>query len=399
MASRNLRPQIDVEKNPDSIVAGHSTESRRCGHNARMSTPDAIISRHERRRVLDRRLLSGALWTGIIVTVLVVLQAAKDFFVPLVIAIIAVYLVTVLSRLAQRIKIAGRNPPTALTMIFSFAVIFGLGYALFAIVVDNAYQVASVAPDYKARFISLQKQFFSRVGIEEPDAMRQIMTGLDIQSLFTTVASTLAGVLGRVSLVVLYSIFILLELRFVRSKLHALFPNPERRHAVQGILERIDRDIHTYLGVKTLVSLITATLSYIIMRMVGLDFAEFWALLIFILNYIPTIGSMVATILPTLLALVQFPDTLAPFLIVGIGITAVQQLMGSILEPNWMGHILNLSPLVVFVSLILWGYIWGIVGMFLCVPITVILVIVLANFESTRWVSILLSKSGQFQKT
>ena len=159
-------------------------------------------------------------------------------------------------------------------------------------------------------------------------------------------------------------------------------------------MRRIDRDIHTYLGVKTAVSFTSAVLAYILMRIVGLDFAEFWALLIFILHFIPTIGVIVATLLPTLLAAVQFDD-LGQFLILGIGITAIAQLMGNVVEPNVMGESLNLSPLTVIIALIIWGSLWGIVGAFLCVPLTVILVIVLSNFDSTRWVSILLSKTGE----
>jgi AI-2 transport protein TqsA len=132
------------------------------------------------------------------------------------------------------------------------------------------------------------------------------------------------------------------------------------------------------------------------MRALGLHFAEFWALLVFILNYIPTIGSIFATIFPSLLALVQF-ESLVPFVVLLVGITLIQQLLGSFIEPNLMGMTLNLSPLVVVVSLIVWGLIWGVVGMFLCVPITVIIVIILANFPATRWVAVLLSKAGRLK--
>lgn len=347
-----------------------------------------------RREFLDRKLLNGVLWTAVVVTALVVLREGKDLFIPLVIALVAVYLITVLSRMAQRIKINGYSLPSAITMILSFAFIFGVGYALFKLVAENALLVAEAAPGYQARLIQLQRDLFVTLGVEEPMEARQIIRSIDLQSAFTTVASTLAGVLGRVSLVFLYSLFILIELRFLEAKLNALIPNDTRRHHVMHILKRIDADIHKYLGVKTIISLITAILSYIVMRLVGLDFAEFWAVLVFILNFIPTLGSIAATILPTILAAVQF-TSLGPFLVVGIGITAIQQLLGSIIEPNLMGETLNISPLVVFGSLILWGYIWGIVGMFLCVPITVIIVIVMSNFDSTRWVSILLSKTGQ----
>lgn len=192
----------------------------------------------------------------------------------------------------------------------------------------------------------------------------------------------------------IFAAFLLLEARFIPAKLDALFPAGGGRERVRAVLRRIDSDIQTYFGVKTLVSLTTAVLSYVVMRLVGLDFAAFWALLVFILNYIPTVGSILATIFPGLLALVQF-ESWTPVVVLVLGITVIQQLLGSFLEPNLMGMTLNLSPLVVVISLILWGMIWGLVGMFLCVPITVIFVIILANFPSTRWVSILLSKEGK----
>jgi len=349
-----------------------------------------------RRDLLDRKLLNGVLWAAVVVTTLVVMREGKDLFIPLVIAFVAVYLITILSRLAQRIEINRYHLPSAVTMILSFAFIFGVGYALFKLIAENALLVAEAAPGYQTRLIQLQRDLFASVGVAEPMEAREVIRSIDLQSAFTTVASTLAGVLGRVSLVFLYSLFILIELRFLQAKLNALIPDNGRRSTVMLVLKRIDADIHKYLGVKTCISLITALLSYLLMRLVGLDFAEFWAVLIFVLNFIPTLGSIAATILPTLLAAVQF-TSLGPFLAVGIGITAIQQTLGSIIEPNLMGETLNISPLVVFGSLILWGYIWGIVGMFLCVPITVVIVIVMSNFESTRWVAILLSKTGQIR--
>jgi predicted PurR-regulated permease PerM len=346
------------------------------------------------RESINRRLLNGVLWLILIVTTIVILREGKDVFIPLVIALVAVYLVTILSRLVQRISIRGRHLPSLVTMILSFAFIFGVGYALFKLVAENALLVAEAAPGFQSSLMRVQRDVFSSFGMEEPMEAREIIRNLDLQSLFTVVATTLAGVLGKISLVILYSLFILIELRHLDGKLKALFPDPARRETILNILKRIDSDIHKYLGVKTAVSIITALLSYGVMRSVGLQFAEFWALLVFILNYIPTIGSIAATVLPTLLAMVQF-TTLGPILVVGLGILAIQQLMGNVLEPNLMGETLNISPLVVFCSLIVWGSIWGVVGMFLCVPITVTLIIILSNFDSTRWVSILLSKSGR----
>jgi AI-2 transport protein TqsA len=319
-----------------------------------------------------RRLVTVALTLGIVIATFDVLSKGEHFFVPLVMAVLAVYLVDILSRLIRKIPIVGHTVPSVISVILAFGIIFGLGFVLIEIIGQNARHVAAAAPKYQARLQQLQGEVFSRVGIEEPPELRQLVKAIDLRSVFTAVAKQVAGVLEDVTLIVIYGLFIMLERRFIPIKLEA------------------------YLGVKTAVSFTSAVLSYVLMRIVGLDFAEFWALLIFVLHFIPTIGVIVATLLPTLLAAVQFDD-LRPFLVIGIGITAIAQLMGNIVEPNVMGETLNLSPLTVIVSLIVWGSIWGIVGAFLCVPLTVILVIILSNFRATRWVSILLSKTGEIR--
>jgi predicted PurR-regulated permease PerM len=357
---------------------------------------NSVIDRPARRVSYLRRLITVALTLGIVISMFYVLSIGQQFFVPLVMAVLAVYLVDILSRFIRKASIAGHPVPSAISVVLAFGIIFGLGFVLIEIIAQNARHVAIAAPKYQARLQQLETEAFSRVGIEETPEIQQLIRAIDLRAVFGAVAKQVAAVLEDVTLIVIYGLFIMLERRFVPIKVQALFPDPERRKNAIRIIRRIDRDIHTYLGVKTVVSLTSALLAYFLMRFVGLDFAEFWALLVFVLHFIPTIGVIVATLLPTLLAAVQF-DSLGPFLVIGIGITAIAQFMGNVVEPNVMGETLNLSPLTVIVSLIVWGSVWGIVGAFLCVPLTVILVIVLSNFESTRWVSILLSKTGEIR--
>jgi AI-2 transport protein TqsA len=344
-----------------------------------------------------RRLSSFALTFGIVLASYFVLSKAKDFLIPLVIAFIFVYMVDLLNRLLGRIRIGGTSLPRAASFFLSFAVIFVLGFLFIVIVADNARHVAEEAPRFQMRFQHMQSsvfKFFKHYGVEEPPELRELMRAIDLKAAFTAVASALASLLENVTLVFIYGLFILLELRFVESKFTALFPEPVKRGRALEMLKRIDKEIQNYIRVKTLVSLTTALLSYLLMRIVNLDFAEFWALLILVLHFIPTIGVIIATLLPTVIAAIQF-DRVGPFLVVGIGLALVAQLMGNIVEPNAMGETLNLSPLAVIISLIFWGTLWGIVGAFLCVPLTVITLMILSNFESTRWIAVLLSKTGR----
>ena len=342
-----------------------------------------------------RRLrgLQAAGWMVVIAISFVLLREGKDLFIPLVIALIGVYLIKILERWIGYVKVAGRCLPPSAALALAFLSVIALSFLLFSIIADNAMRVAELAPRYQSRLLAIQTNLFLAIGFEQPPAIREFLGGFDIPGTVTLVATNLATLLKNAVLILIFGVFLLLESQVIPAKIAMLFPGEERRVRVQGILKRVDRDIQTYFSVKTAVSLLTAVLSYAVMKFVELEFAAFWALLVFILNFIPTIGSIFATALPGLLALVQFEEW-RPVVILVVGITIIQQFLGNIIEPNLMGITLNLSPLVVVMSLIVWGMLWGVVGMFLCVPITVILVIILANFPATNWVAILLSKDG-----
>ncbi len=160
------------------------------------------------------------------------------------------------------------------------------------------------------------------------------------------------------------------------------------------VLGAISASIQRYFVIKLFVSALTAGAAYAVMKFVGLDFAETWAILAMLLNFIPNVGSAVATILPAVVALVQF-DTLGPFLIIVLGISAIQIIVGNFIEPQLMGRSLNLSPLVIILSLTFWAFVWGIVGMLLSVPIMVMVLIVCSHVPAWRPVAILLSGDGR----
>jgi predicted PurR-regulated permease PerM len=186
----------------------------------------------------------------------------------------------------------------------------------------------------------------------------------------------------------------LLEEVAFTNKLDIIFKNESRREQIRKILDEIYRATNKYITLKTAVSLLTGGISYVILLLFGIDYAFLWAFLIFIFNYIPYIGSLVATLLPSVFAIIQF-GSLWSFVWVFISIEVVQLVVGNYVEPKVMGRSLNLSPLVVVLALSFWGYIWGLLGMFLSVPITSILLITMAQFPATRNVAILLTENGK----
>jgi predicted PurR-regulated permease PerM len=151
------------------------------------------------------------------------------------------------------------------------------------------------------------------------------------------------------------------------------------------------------LWIKTLMSVATASLSWCVLAAVGCSNASFWALIIFMLNYIPFVGSLLGVLFPALLILVQF-GSFGPFVTVLVGLAVIQFSLGNVLEPRLMGSSLNLSPVAIVVSLATWGGLWGVAGMFLCVPIMVSVMIVFAHFAPTRPLAILLSATGRLDK-
>ena len=198
-------------------------------------------------------------------------------------------------------------------------------------------------------------------------------------------------------MIILYGVFILLEEANFRPKLQAIFLEEKQRKKIDHLLERIGESISSYFRLKTLVSLITGGVSYIALRLIGVDAPEFWAFLIFILNFIPTIGSLIATFFPAIFCLFQF-GVFFPSILVILIVGSIQLLVGNYIEPRIMGSSMNISPLVTILALSIWGAIWGIIGMILSVPITVITIIILSQFEKTKPLAIMLSEKGNISE-
>lgn len=155
----------------------------------------------------------------------------------------------------------------------------------------------------------------------------------------------------------------------------------EKEKTIEQTFKDITQQIQRYIATKFLISLVTGIIVGIILWIFNIDFTIVWAVMAFFLNFIPNIGSIIAIILPTVMTLIQYESIGYTFLVGGI-ITIIQNIIGNILEPKIMGDKLGLNPLVILVSLLVWGYIWGIAGMFLAVPITAVIKIIIANSKS-----------------
>ncbi len=282
-----------------------------------------------------------------------------------------------------------------MALLFSLLTFVIIAWLFVGFVNSNVSEVIESAPTYQAKFQYLINDLNNRFNLEEKITFKQFSDYINISTLATTAAGIITTVAGFMSMIIIYVLFLLLEYHTFDWKIKALFPDKKNRKETKKLIDKISRDIKTYIKIKTFVSALTGITCYVILLLMGVQFAGFWAVLIFVLNYIPNVGSLIAVSLPTLFAVVQYDITHA--LILGILLVAVQITVGNFIEPRMMGKSLNLSPLVIIISLVVWGSIWGIVGMFLCVPIMVILNIILAKFDSTRPIAILLSSKGRLE--
>lgn len=337
---------------------------------------------------------------AIIATVVVfyVLAVGKQLLVPFAVAVMLWYIINALSRWYAGVFRTGAARGNWLTLFSSVVTIAAVAALIVNMVQNNIADVVAAAPGYKVNLDRLIAKLSQLFGMTEVPTIGQLIENIDIAPAITSLATALTGLLGNIGLIVIYVAFLLVEQNTFEVKLSRLFPEHRRQQQVRRLLQHMQKEIQTYISIKTMISLVTGMLGYVILKLVGVDYSEFWAFTIFLLNFIPTIGSIAATLFPALLTLIQF-DTFTPFVIVAVGLALIQFLLGNVIEPRLMGSTLNLSPLVVLLSLALWGSVWGVAGMFLCVPITVIALIVLSHFPATQPIAVLLSGSGTLKET
>jgi len=212
--------------------------------------------------------------------------------------------------------------------------------------------------------------------------------------IITTIGSSAMSIGTALGLISVYMTFIFLEQWTFSKKLKALLPDVRRFNKMKFIIHSIDTHMKKYIAVKTIISFLTGVSSYILFKALGIDLAGVWAFIVFVLNYIPTIGSIVAGALPAIYAFALTGDLQVP-LLSATGSIIINFILGNILDPKMMGKTLNLSTLAILVNLVFWGLMWGPTGMFFSVPILVMTLIVCAQFDKTRWIAILLSADGK----
>jgi predicted PurR-regulated permease PerM len=338
----------------------------------------------------DRTIRISILFMAFVLTAWV-LYWMRDILAPFALAIFFWLIIDAFARwLDEKLTFL---PYVATLGIAVLTVAAGL-MGMIAIIADTAVDVARDAPEYQRRLGERFGPFVERFGdISWSSLDEQFGINSKVQSLLAGFAGSIQGVVSSFALIAIYVVFLFATQHTFPKKMDELWPDLKKRERAQLVGQRIRESIEKYLGIQTLMSLIMTILSYIVMRSFGLDNALFWALVIFILNYIPIVGSVLAGLLPAMFAVVQFDSMVSVGIMAGL-LFVVQFVISNTVQPKMMGDSMNLSALVVILSLVLWQALWGGVGAFLSAPLTVIVMIILAQFPTTRWIAVGLSADG-----
>ncbi len=337
--------------------------------------------------VSDPHLSPGARFlftTAAFVIVVAGMRAAEAILVPF---LLSVFIAVISAPLLFWLR--DRGIPGGLSLLLVLLGVVGFILIIAVLIGTSLNDFSKALPNYQARLqddLSSTVQWLTKLGVPLPDQLiRESFDPGVIMQLAAKLFTSLSGVLTNAFFILLTSLFILLEASSFPEKLRSILSHPD---VSMSQFDKLTDNVKRYVAMKTLISLLTGVVIAIWLTILGVDYPMLWGLLAFLFNYVPNIGSIIAAVPAILLALVQSGIGLA----IGttIGYVVVNVLVGNVIEPRAMGRGLGLSTLVVFLSLVFWGWVLGPVGMLLSVPLTMVVKIALESNEKTRWVGVLL---------
>ncbi len=319
------------------------------------------------------------------------MRAAQSLLVPFLLACFIAIVSTPYLNWLQR-----KGVPAALALIIIVAGIVAIGMGFGAVLGTSLDAFTEAIPSYQVRLETQMMSLTSWLqgfGIEiTQSAFRNLIDPGSAMSLASGLLRGFGNVLANAFLILLTVLFMLMEVSTFPAKLRYISTSPE--HSLDRMYLMLDNIKH-YMSIKLMTSIFTGVCVYVGLLVIDVDFPLLWGVFAFLLNFIPNIGSFIAAVPAVLIALLQLGVGAAS--ITALLYFVVNVLIGSVLEPRWMGSKLGVSPLVVFLSLVFWGWVFGPVGMFLSVPLTISVQIALASSNDARWIAVLLG-SGVEEK-
>lgn len=341
-----------------------------------------------------KRNTSAVVIAAAVVVVIYGMQFAKALLIPFLLAAFIALITVRPVLLLQR-----KGVPAVLAALLVVAVVMLILAVVGTVVGTSVAEFTAALPTYQARLDSLVQDVLAFTaehlnGDQSIEGLGDLINPGRAMSFVTAFLNAMRGLVTSVFLIFFTVVFILLEASQLKTKIEAAFgATAAELDGARDFLVNLER----YLAIKTLVSILTGFLAFLLTWSVGLDFPLLWGMLAFLLNYVPTIGSIIAAVPAILLALIQLgvPEAVA----VTIGFVIINVGFGNVIEPRLMGYGVGISPLVVFVGLIFWYWVFGPVGMLLSVPLTMTVKLLLETSEETRWLAILIGTERDAKHT
>jgi AI-2 transport protein TqsA len=331
-----------------------------------------------------------------LVVIAVVVAGAAFFWLsgiltPLALAIFLLVMIDSFARvLVKRVP----HFPAALAQPVAIALSVGLVILTIVVVADNATAFAGQIKTYLPKLNALVGGLAAAMGMARHPTAQQLINQLNPSSYIGVAADHLKGFATTAVAVLLYLGFLIASRQSFPRKAVMLFGSDATRHEAAEMFQRIRNGVERYLWIQVVCGMMMAIPAFAVMTALGLDNAIFWAFLIFIVGFIPIIGGAIGVLGPPLFALVQFDTPWRALILLG-ALEVMGFIIGNIIYPRMQGKSLNIDPIAVLLSLAFWGAIWGLPGMFLSTPLTVMTMIILAQFDGSRWIAILLSSDGE----
>jgi len=319
----------------------------------------------------------------------VVLKNASTIFIPFVLAIFLSFILNPVITFFEKLRFPGVLA-ILVSVILSIVVLGLIGI----FIKGSIESFITEFPKYENRINDIVENLLQLLSVsstgesalQDNPQLADLFENFSVPSLIKGMVASMGSFLSSSFLIFLILMFLLAGRKQLTKKSYEAF-NSDVSKKIVGVINNINDQIQKYLVAKTLVSLVTALLVGVVLYLFDIEFIGIWMLLTFLLNFIPNVGSLVATLLPVPIAIIQY-DNFGIVIWMVVCILIIQLVIGNVVEPKIVGKRINLSPLVLLFSLALWGYIWGIVGMFLAVPLMVMIRIIFENIDGLRFISV-----------
>ena len=328
------------------------------------------------------------------ISTVITLIYGQDLLIPFVFALLLWFLIRKIRAGVDRINVIKQRFPGWLKNLITSIIILGIIGGFSQMLSSNISSLSESYETYESNADFIIDQIDDTFNIDIKQTAVEHAGDVDFEMILGSIFTSITDIFSNAFAILFYALFFFLEEVSFKKKIRAIYTNDEKHNEISSLLFKIESSMTRYIGLKTQASLIMATMGYVALWIIGIDSPIFWAFLLFVSYFIPTVGMLVGIGLPAIFSLLQFGE-FVPAISVIVSLVSVQLVSENIIEPKIVGRSLNLSSLATVISLSFWGAIWGITGMILSVPITVAIVIVFSKFDKTKAIAILLSEKGK----